>query len=108
MYSNDSIQIRQGFVNYIGALIASSPFEGKAACQQTVAVLIEEALKLSQNEDKVCDLYILKPLFRGLSIVLKQNIDQMGKLPPAISAEAINKYKSILQELDNIIKKVEE
>lgn len=109
MYSNDMTQIRAGLVQYIGAMMKASGYEGKAANQIVAAALIEEALKLSQLEGNVCDMYVLKPLLRANIFVLKQRCVELKKIP--VEAEAkiaiattIKRYEEIIQVYENMTK----
>jgi hypothetical protein len=107
MYSNDQIQIRAGLVNYIGALAKSSPFKGKAAKQSVTSVLIEETLKLAQDENGVCDMYILKPMLKGTAFFLKQRVSELSKLPKSEAIETqVNSYKSTIEALENLVSMV--
>jgi hypothetical protein len=104
MYSNDQTQIRAGMVNYIGALIKSSSFEGRAAKQSVVAVLIEEALKLAKSEDQTVDLYVLKPMIRGMVFTLNQRVKELSKLPKNQESDSlINEYKTIISTFDKLL-----
>lgn len=110
MYSNDMTQVRAGLVNYIGAMIKASGYEGKAANQLVVAALIEEALKLSQVDSEACDMYVLKPLLRANIFVLKQRCVELTKLsslePEAkiAIASSIKRYEEIIQTYENMTK----
>lgn len=105
MYSNDITQIRAGLVNYIGAMIKASGLEGRAANQYVGAVLVEEALKLTQLEDNSpCDLYVAKPILRANMFILKQRCSELKKLINSLDAEAkivvattIKRYEEIVQ-----------
>ena len=105
MYSNDLTQIRAGLVNYIGACVAASPFEGKAARHAVVSVMTEEILKLSQEKaGEPFDLYTLKPFFRGASLVIKQRKAELEKLPQSQEVKAkISEYEQLANQLDDII-----
>lgn len=104
MYSNDEVQIRQGLVSYIGAIIKSSSLEGKAARQSAAAILIEEAIKLAQEDDNSLNLYVLKPLFRGNLFVLNQRYAELSKMPmtPEVR-KALEEYKSAINFLEKLI-----
>lgn len=106
MYSNDQTQIRNGLINYIGSLLNSSCFDGKAAKQNVVSILIEEAMKLSQNEDGKFDMYALKPLLRGTNVLLEQRINELSKLPKNISVKPIEDYNFIKDKLNKIISEI--
>ena len=107
-YSNDLTQIRSGLVNYIGACIQASPFEGKAARHTMVSILIEEALKLSQEkEEEPFDMYVLKPMLRGMIAIYQQRASEIEKLPQSEQTkEAIQNYRKqeefITQWLKNL------
>jgi len=106
-YSNDQTQIRAGFVNYIGSLLKSSHYEGAAAQQEVISILIEEALKLSQDKDKVVQLYQIKPMFRGMIFILRQRCVELEKLPKnKLVDEQISKYKNIIQVFEDMIKNI--
>jgi hypothetical protein len=106
-YSNDQIQIRSGLVNYIGALLKSSPFEGRAGKQNVSALLVEETLKLALDENNTIDLYTVKPLIRGMVLVCKQRIVELSKIQKNTTVdEQINKYKSIIILLEDIVSMV--
>lgn len=105
MYSNDQIQIRAGMVNYIGALLEASSYEGKEAKQNVVAVMIEESMKLAQDENKVLDLYVLKPMIKGMVFTLQQRIQELSKLPKNQQLEtSIDEYKNIINTFEKLLK----
>ena len=106
MYSNDLIQIRAGLVNYIGAMVKASGFEGKAASQIVAAALVEEALKLSQIENNEFDTYVLKPLFRASILVLTQRCDQLAVLHSAEAKNKVRQYREIIKAYEEIIKNI--
>lgn len=106
MYSNDLTQIRAGLVNYIGACMAASPFEGKAARHSVVSIMMEESLKLSQEKDgDPFDIYVLKPMLRATSLVMKQRKAELEKIPRSQEVIAkIGEYEQLAEQLDDIIK----
>ena len=107
MYTSDLTQIRQGLVNYIGAIIKSSGFEGKAANQVAASILLEETLKLSQTDESgVFDLYILKPLFRANIAVLKQRIQELSSLNTRDSKVICRQYNDVINIYENILNKL--
>lgn len=105
MYSNDQIQIRQGLVSYIGAIIKSSPFEGRAARHNAAAILTEEAMKLAQNqENDELDFYVLKPLIRGNIHLLKRRLQELSKLPATQEVrKTIYDYQEVIKVLEKLI-----
>lgn len=90
-YSNDTTQIRQGMVNYVGALIKASKFPPKGARQDVSAILIEEALKLARTDDGQYDMYVLKPLLRAVETVSQNRAHaleaQISHLPKGVREE---------------------
>lgn len=108
MYSKDSTQIRQGLVNYIGALLSASHFEPRAAKHDVAAMLVEETLGLSQEEvNAPYDLYVLKPLLRGTVATLEQRMNELAKLPRTQQvAGAIRDYGVTAQNLKDLIQKI--
>jgi hypothetical protein len=103
-YSNDQTQIRAGLVNYIGALIQSSHFEDRAARQEVASILIEEALKLAQDEKGIIDMFTVKPLLRGCTLVFEQRINELSKLPKNTQVEKlIEGYKKLADTIKEIV-----
>lgn len=110
MYSNDTTQIRSGMVNYVGALLGASKLPPRAARHDVSAMLIEEAVKLAQGEDKNYDMYILKPLLRSIKYIFNNHIDQidndMKQLPydlrSEMEAKKIN-YSEIVKNVEEIL-----
>ncbi len=108
MYSTDITQIRQGLVSYIGAILKASSLEGRAARQDTAAVLVEESLKLAQEEDKTLDIFVLKPILRATSLVLKQRCSELSSLPGKETSTKSNEYQRIAKELDKLVASIKE
>lgn len=111
MYSNDEKQIRAGLVNFIGSLLKASKETSNSsyrAQQQNVAsILTEETIKLSQDNDGLIDLYIVKPLIRGVSFVYGQRIKELKKLPQEAQVkEKIEFYESLIKALNDSISMV--
>lgn len=106
-YSNDLQQIRGGLVNYIGSMLRASKYEGKAAKQVVASVLIEEALKLSQDENNIMDLYVNKPLLRATKILFEQRIVELEKIKgnPAIK-EQVTTYNQSIVTLQTLINSI--
>jgi hypothetical protein len=104
MYSNDQTQIRAGLVNYLGALLKSSNFEGKAGKQEVVAIFIEEAMKLAQDENKILDMYVMKPMIKGMVFMLQQRIQELSKLPKNQQSESLmNDYKTVISTFEKLL-----
>ena len=107
-YSNDYREIRNGFVNYIGAALNSvSKFEGDSARQYITAMLIEEAINLCKDEDSI-NLYSIKPLLKGCKVVCEDRINALSEIA-AYSKDAqkqLDSYNIILSNLENIINNI--
>lgn len=89
--------IRSGMTNFLGQAIALMPFDGKDRNALVVAMLLEEALKVSQIEkDKPCDLKVLTSLFKSVKIVLEQHIQELSKNPTNENKEEILDYLDII------------
>lgn len=106
MYSNDQVQIRQGLVSYIGAIIKSSPHEGRAAQQSAAAILVEEALKIAQDGEEL-DYYVLKPILRGAVFAINHRIRELSELPATQEVKnTIKDYKTVVTRLERLINSI--
>lgn len=106
-YSNDPTQIRNGMVNFVGAMLNSMKNSDRANKQTVASVMIEEALKLSQNEEGMYDLYVLKPMLRGVMLVFNQRCIELKKLPKTSESLAqIQEYQSVIDTFDKLVKKL--
>lgn len=109
MYSNDQNEIRCGLVNYIGAILNSSPYDNpKAIKHNTVAVLLEEAMKLCKDQDGIFDMYTCKPFLRATLNIIKQRYNELTSLPnktPEIN-KLTEKYLTMHDILEEIIKNI--
>ena len=106
MYSNDPKQIRNGLVNYIGSALKASPFEGKAAKQYVIAMLLEEGLVLG-IEDETPDMFCLKPYFRSCKRIFELRIKGLKELPnnPSVKLQ-IESYQSTVEMLSKLIESI--
>lgn len=109
MYSNDSVQIKQGLTNYIGAMIQalkSNGKSGRAVKQDVAATLIEEAMKLATDDEQIYDIYVLKPLLRGNILLLLQRVQELKKLDDPSAQTASDHYLKVVQQLKDIVDKI--
>lgn len=108
-YSNDYREIRNGFINYIGAALnAVKTYEKDSARQYIVAMLIEEAINLATNEDDNIDLYSIKPLLKGCKYIFQNRItalESLSNVSPNIGKQ-INEYKDLINTIDNYINNI--
>ena len=96
-------QLRAGMMNFIGSDIDLLPFEGKSKNRVIVAMLAEEALKVSQiDKSKPCDIAICKPLFDSVKIVLEMNIKALGKENAAKHKDKMIQYMEIVERLNEL------
>lgn len=106
MYSNDPNQIRNGLVNYIGASLKASKFEGKGAKQHIIAMLLEEGLSLG-IEDGSPDMYCLKPYFRSCKIIFEKRILELESLPTSNNIKIqVEEYKTAIEMLSKLINSI--
>lgn len=106
-YSNEQASIKAGLVNYIGALLASSPFEGTAARHNVVSALAEQVLKLGYSEDETVDMHALKPLFRASNIAIAKKCAELQKEDPDKNRNTLEQYKDVLMSMKDLIDNIE-
>lgn len=107
MYSNDSNQIRNGLVNYIGSSLKAVPYEGNAAKQHIIAMLLEEGLSLGISADETLDMFCMKPFFRSCKIIFEKRIIELEKLPDNSSVkDQLQEYKSVIKTLSKLINNI--
>lgn len=75
--NNENImsEIRQGLIQYIGAIGKESGFENDEAMQMSVSVVTEELLKFCNVTNKF-NFYAAKPILRGAAYIVDMNIAQ--------------------------------
>lgn len=103
MTDNEVRNIRNAITNFIGALAVSMPFEPRVSKQEIAAILLEEVLRLAQDENGVYDLFILKPLLRSQVAVLRQRNSELAKLSVAVAKEQIAMNDKIIAEFSRLI-----
>ncbi len=108
MYSNDTSQIKAGMVNYVGALLGASKLPPRAARHDVCAMLIEEAIKLSQDDSKNYDMYILKPLLRSVKYVFNNHVTQIDKDIKGLPVNLRSEMEAKRTNYSEIVKNVEE
>ena len=107
MYSNDLETIRMGLVSYIGAAQKAVPFEGRAKNQIIASILVDATLDIAKTKknDPYCDPYVLVPMFKGMIGVLKQQQYKCAQEKTPDAKDKIIEYESIIQTLEEMIKK---
>lgn len=109
--SKDMLRIRHGLTQFVGSLLESSAYKGRAAKQIVCAALLEEALPLTKAEDGAIDLYVAKPLFRAVSALLDSRNKQLVELATKAEDEkeqydiltTVRKAQGIISYLDQLI-----
>ena len=101
--SNDMQSVRNALTNFIGALALAIPLEPRFVKQEIAAVLMEEVLKLSQDENGVYELFTLKPLFRAQIAILKQRVSELQTLPAAVAKDQISRYEEMISEYERLV-----
>ena len=94
--NEDQKAVRQSLSQFIGTIIETSSYNGQEARHEVVAMLLEEALSLSRDENGH-NLFILKPFYRAMIHILEDRKSQLSGLPEGT-------YKKSIQELDEAIK----
>lgn len=104
MYTTNPDQLRQGLVNYVGAMVATSSLDKRAARHAVSAVLVEEAIALSKNSEEELDFFVLKPILRGTVFTLEKRVQEMDNLPDTQEVKnAIKSYKTIISRLEKLV-----
>ena len=106
--TDEQIQIRNAFINFIGAMLNSSKFNNEQATKHSiVACLLEEIVPLCKKNDEHYDLFIIKPLIRILIDIFNDRITLLLPYKDEIEvSKQINKYFEIIDELNKILKNV--
>ena len=101
--NGDVQNIHNSITNFIGALAVSMPLDPRVSKQEIAAVLLEETLRLAQDEDGVYDLFVLKPLLRAQVAVLRQRNSELAKLSITPAKEQIAMNEKIIAEYSRLI-----
>ena len=103
-YSNDVEVLKTGLTEYLGAIQDALPFKGVNKNRMLVAIMMDEVLQTAQiSQGEPCSLYVLKPFFEGLKLVLEQQQAILAKTPTEENKERIISYQSMLEEIETII-----
>jgi hypothetical protein len=110
MYSNDPAQIRSGLMNYLGTYMSAIKAGSiKDAKQQTIAMLIESAIKIATDEDTgLIDLYAIKPLLRANKILYQQRAAELEKVKSVVPAaqSSIKMYQDNIKFIDDMLSSI--
>lgn len=109
------IEARQGLVQYIGALITRTGYQGAAARQVVCALLLEEALKLVTVDERV-ELYSAKPILRATKMILQQRVSEYEELLEEYEDELTQRHvtsgkrklEEVIHSLDYLIDSAKE
>lgn len=105
-YSNDLEQLRNGLINYLGAIQAVIPFEGHARNQIVASILMDEILNTAKTrtDSPYCDPYVLVPLFKGIIGILKQQQLILSRNPTQENKERMIRYQAMIEEFETLIR----
>ena len=104
-------QIRNGLVNYIGALVKALQYEKDMAKHIINSILIEEAINISkENKDNEINLFCIKPLFRGVMLILNNRCIELEKIKDtsSIIEAQIQDYKQVISILNKLLDNIKE
>ena len=103
--NNNQLQIRNAFVNFIGAMINSSNFDNEQATKHSiVACLLKEIIPICKDNEEHYNMFIIKPLLRVLIDIFNDRISLLLPYKDEYEvANKINKYLDIIDELEIII-----
>jgi len=109
VYSNDYSQIKNGFINYLGACIQALPDNMNASAKShfLISEMMRQVTLMSQKEDGSIDLFIYKPVLRSVIYVLNIEINRMMSDRP-YTQDTIDAYKSIIDILQGIVDRADE
>lgn len=105
MYSNDTTQIKMGLDNYIFSLVKSSKYEELATKQMVISILSEAIIKLSQDDNEVCDIQALKYYFKGIEYVINNRKLELEKLKTPLVEKQIQEYKELAKKINEFVGK---
>ena len=73
--NTNQLQIRNAFVNFIGAMINSSNFDNEQATKHSiVACLLKEIIPICKDNEEHYNMFIIKPLLRVLIDIFNDRI----------------------------------
>jgi len=93
--TNEMLEVRQGLIQFIGAMMNRISFKGADSRQVMCAILLEEALKLITVNERY-ELFSAKPILRGTIAILNQRINEY--------TEALDDTDLPLEVRDNIVR----
>ena len=98
---NDNVikDIREGLIQFIGALLKNTSYEGAAARQIVCAALTEEALTLATQHNKI-EYYSAKPILRATLLILDQRKKEYGMLLAGSPSPETDQY--VMKALQDI------
>lgn len=106
--------IRNGLLQYVGALMAETHREGAEAAHVALAQLSEVWLEASKTkDDKHYDTYKAKPILRAAILVLNDYVSQLqgqfkdGEIPQMVSTKAAE-YCMAAESINEIIEATKE
>ena len=76
MTGNREFEIKQGLLQYVGAIAKDSGLKGEDAAQLAISMLAEVALE-SGKRDKGYDFYVTKPIIRAAAFLMDERARQI-------------------------------
>ena len=105
-YTKEQEAIRQAFANFLGALISNSMFEKESAKENAIAILCEELIKYTQNEDDTINIKLSKPIFKSTLWTLQKRKEDLTKSlqeTNIINTIEIHKYTKDIDKLIELL-----
>lgn len=105
MYSKNFPDIKLGLVNYIGSSLDSIQLRtSENAKHIVIAMLIEEAINLSKDNEGTINVKDIKPLFKGIDHVTQNRLANLSREFGPETAQVLGKdYINCANSLNKII-----
>ena len=100
--NKDQQAIKQSLTNFVGAIVDSSERQDIEARHEAAATLLEEVLKLSEEQGGSRELYVLKPLFRATINVLLERKKELSELQMSGAQDAVKEIDKIVEYLKKL------
>lgn len=101
--------IRNGLVQYVGALLADSKRDGAEAAHVALAQLSEVWLTFCKNEKNEYNMFVAKPILRAAAILLSSELQKMKPFENnGFVKEQIKEYGTAIKVINNLVAVKEE
>ena len=96
--------IRNGLVQYVGALMAETSREGAEATHVALADLSEVWLTFCKNENNEYDMFVAKPILRATMILLQSELQRMKPFENnGFVKEQMREYEIAIKVLNSLV-----